>query len=131
MRRGWTGTAPTFRTCGSSELLRAYAGSAYLTCGLGSGSNHNGCHHRRLLQRLEHHAIALRQLDQRVNLFGRRVGVQVDRQTNFLEADVGVLGHAEGAAEIEIAFGAERAAADGNAHGSGDGSERHSRAADE
>jgi hypothetical protein len=54
-------------------------------------------------------AVALGQPDQRLELLGAGVGVQVEGQPDGPEADRGVLGHREGATEVQVAFGADRA----------------------
>src|SRR5713226_9383645 len=59
---------------------------------------------------LEHHAIALGELHQRVDLLRARVAVDVKIEANRAETHGGVLGHAQRAAEIEVALGADRAA---------------------
>src|SRR5215831_12337913 len=56
-------------------------------------------------ERLVDHAIALGELEQRVELVLRRVGLDVEAQANRRKTDRRILGHAERAAKVEIAFG--------------------------
>ena len=62
-----------------------------------------------VLDRLIDNAVALGQLEQLIELLLRRIGLDVETQANLRKADRGVLGDAERAAEIEIAFGANTA----------------------
>src|ERR1043166_2421012 len=56
-------------------------------------------------QRLQHHAVALGELDQLFSLLGRGVGFEVEMQPDFAEPDRSVLRDAERAAEVEIPRG--------------------------
>ena len=60
-----------------------------------------------LRQRLVYDAIPFGQAQQRRHLFVRGIGVERDDEADALEADRDVLGDAERAAEVEIAFGLE------------------------
>ena len=60
---------------------------------------------RAVLDGLVDHAIALGELQQQIELVLRRVGLDVEAQADFGEADRGFLVDAERAAEIEIALG--------------------------
>src|SRR6266545_7797884 len=60
---------------------------------------------RAALERLVDHAVALGELEQLVELVLRRVGLDVEAQADLRETDRRVLGDAERAAEVEIAFG--------------------------
>src|SRR5262249_32676207 len=57
------------------------------------------------LERLVDDAIALGELEQRVELVRRRVGLDVEAQANRRKTDRRILGDAERAAKVEIAFG--------------------------
>ena len=54
-------------------------------------------------QRLQHHAIALGQLQKRVELVLRRVGVEFELKPNVGEPDRRLLVDAERAAKVEVA----------------------------
>src|SRR5215212_3196913 len=60
---------------------------------------------RAALDGLIHHAIALGELEQLVELLLWRVGVDIEGEADLREADRRVLRHAERAAKIEIALG--------------------------
>src|SRR5690242_7617023 len=62
-------------------------------------------HRRAVADGLVDHAIALGQLEQLIELVGRRVGIDIEAQPDLREADRRVLGDAERATEIEVAFG--------------------------
>src|SRR5690242_17975706 len=57
---------------------------------------------------LINNAISLGQLEQLIELVGRGIGVEVEPQPDLRKADRGLLGDAERAAKIEIAFGRHR-----------------------
>jgi len=79
----------------------------------------------RVLERLEDHAVALGQLDQRVHLLGRRVGVQLEAQADVAKAHGRILGDAQGAAAVDVAFGKHRGIAQFDAHRGGHRLHRH------
>ena len=60
---------------------------------------------RALLDGLIHHAIALGELEELIELLLRRVGVDIEGEADLRKADRRILGDAERAAEIEIALG--------------------------
>ena len=64
---------------------------------------------RLLVDGLEHHAIALGELQQRIDALLRLVGVEIEAQPDRAKADRRILGDAERAAEIEVALGRDRA----------------------
>src|SRR3984885_5908259 len=61
-------------------------------------------HRRAVLNGLVDHAIAFGELEKLVELVLRRVSVEIEVQTDLSEADRRVLGDAERAAKIEVAF---------------------------
>src|SRR5271155_5597376 len=65
---------------------------------------------RRLAQGLQHDAVALGQLQQRVHPVLRLIGVEVEGEADVAEADRRRPIDAERTAEVEIAFGAHLAA---------------------
>ncbi len=69
---------------------------------------------------LKYHAISLRKLDERGQLVGICRSFEVEAEANGPEADRRVLGDAEGAAEIQIPLGADRAVLHGDVEGGGD-----------
>ncbi len=85
----------------------------------------------RLAESLVDDAVALGEADEGGELIGRGVGIEIEGEADIAEADGGVFGDAEGAAEIEVAFGADGAAAEFDAERSGDGGERDARAGGE
>ena|SRR6266566_4085485 len=58
----------------------------------------------RLIECLVNDAIAFGQTEQRSELLFGRVSVQIEMQSNLLEADSNVFGHSQSAAKIEVAF---------------------------
>src|SRR5262245_6440577 len=82
-------------------------------------------------ERLVDHAIALGELEQRVELVRRRVGLDVEAQANRRKADRRILGHAERAAKVEIAFGRYLAGLERNVERGRDRLERHAGAGDQ
>src|SRR5262245_54826804 len=55
--------------------------------------------------RLINDAVALGKLEELVELFLRRIGIEIEAQPDLGKADRRILGDAERAAEVEIAFG--------------------------
>src|SRR5262249_10307536 len=82
-------------------------------------------------ERLVDHAIALAELEQRVQLVLRRVGLDVEAQANRRKTDRCILGHAERAAKVEIAFGRHLGGLERDVEGGRDRLERHARAGDQ
>src|SRR5215472_5881523 len=82
-------------------------------------------------ERLVDHAIALGELEQRVELVLRRVGLDVEAQANRRKTDRRILGHAERAAKVEIAFGRYLGGLERNVEGGRDRLERHAGAGDQ
>src|SRR5271154_4837584 len=68
---------------------------------------------------LKYYAIPLRELDERGQLVGARGGFEIEAQTDRAESHRRVLGDAQGAAEIQIALGAYRAALHVDVEGGG------------
>ena len=64
-------------------------------------------------------------------LLGTCIGVEVERQADFLEADRDFLAHSQRSAEVEIALGADRAAAHLDAERGGHRLQRHPGAGDQ
>src|SRR6185503_20260750 len=60
---------------------------------------------RRAGERLEHHAVALGQLEQRGEVLLAGVGVELEAQADVLEADGRLLVDTERAAEVQVALG--------------------------
>ena len=108
--------------------LRRPAGVAALRAGAARDA---GAQPRRPRERLEHDAVALGQAQERGELVLARVGVELEVQPHVLEADRRLLVDAERAAEVEVALGADRAAAHVDAERGGDRPERHARAGGE
>src|SRR5215510_13741532 len=81
-------------------------------------------------ERLVDHAIALGELEQRVELVLRRVGLDLEAQANRRKTDRRILGHAERAAKVEIAFGRYLGGLERNVEGGRDRLERHAGAGD-
>src|SRR2546430_1179852 len=77
------------------------------------------------LERLVDDAIALGELEQRVELVRRRVGLDVEAQANRRKTDRRILGHAERAAKVEIAFGRHLAGLEWNVERGRHRLERH------
>src|SRR5256714_14958515 len=75
--------------------------------------------------------VAVSQREERGDLVFRRVGVELKAQADGLEADRRVLGDAERAAEVEVAFGMTAALLHFDANGGGHGTERDAGAGDE
>ena len=96
--------------------------------GLGAHAHGDG---RGIAERLVDHAVALGELEQGGALFGGDGAFEIEEQADVLEAHGGFAVHAQGAAEIEIAFGADRCSGEGNFKGGGDGIERDAGAGDE
>src|SRR5882757_9346945 len=69
---------------------------------------------RAALDGLVDDAIALRELEQLIELLLRRVGLDVEAQADLREADRRVLGDAERAAEVEVALGRDLAGLERN-----------------
>ena len=65
----------------------------------------------RMTQRLVNDAVSLGQTNQRSELLFGGVSIQIEIQSNLLEADGHVLGNAERATKIKIAFRANRCVA--------------------
>ena len=65
-----------------------------------------------LIDGLEHHAVALGQLDECVDALLRFIGVETEIEPDGAEADRRILCHAQRAAKIEIAFGLHRGGAE-------------------
>src|SRR5262249_35193605 len=76
-------------------------------------------------ERLVDHAIALGELEQRVQLVLRRVGLDVEAQANRRKTDGRILGHAERAAKVEIASRRPLAGLERDAEAGRDRLERH------
>ena len=83
---------------------------------------------RRPGERLEHHAVALREADERGEVLLARVRVEVEAQADRAEAHGRVAVDAERAAEVEVALGVDPAALDVDADRGRDGAQRHARA---
>jgi hypothetical protein len=75
-------------------------------------------------QRLVDDAVALGEAQQRLELLGGRLGVQVEGQADGAEPDGCVLAHGQGAAEVQVALGGEGATVHGDAQRGGDGPQR-------
>jgi hypothetical protein len=80
-------------------------------------------------ERLVNDAVSFSQTKQRGELFFARIGIQIELQSNLLEADWHVFGNAEGAAEIEIALRSKRRVAQRNVQSGSDCAQRDARAA--
>ena len=65
-------------------------------------------------QRLVDDAEAFGELEQGGELVLGGVGVEVEAETDSAEADPGFLAHTEGAPEVEVTFGVDGAAPDGD-----------------
>ncbi len=74
----------------------------------------------RMIKRLVNDAITFCQTKQGSELFFAGVSIQIELQTNLLEADRHILGDPESAAKIEIAFGANRCVAQVDTESGGD-----------
>jgi len=83
---------------------------------------------RRPGEGLEHDAVALGEAQERCELVLARVGVELEVQPHVLEADGRLLVDAERPAEVEVALGADGAAAHVELERGGDRPERHPRA---
>src|SRR5215469_10692975 len=62
-------------------------------------------HRRAIADRLINDAITLGQLEKLIELVPRRVGIEVEAEPDLRKAHRCVLGDAERAAEVEVAFG--------------------------
>src|SRR5262249_5763556 len=82
-------------------------------------------------ERLVDDAIALGELEQRVELVRRRVGLDLEAQANRRKTDRRILGHAERAAKVEIAFGRYLAGLERDVERGRDRLERHAGAGDQ
>jgi len=71
-------------------------------------------HRRAAADGLINHAIALREFQELIEFLLRRISVDIERESDLREADRRILGDAEGAAEVEIAFGRHSARAQRN-----------------
>jgi len=80
---------------------------------------------RGLAQSLIDDAIALSQANKRTQLTFRCLGLQVEVKADALKSNWRILGDAQSAAKIEIAFGSNRAASNNDAYRRRDGVERH------
>lgn len=80
---------------------------------------------RWLAQRLVDYTIAFSQADQRCQLVGIGIGLQVKVKADGAKADRRFFADAQRAAKVEVAFRRYRAAAQFNADGRGDRAERH------
>ena len=125
------------QTFGPSVIRRSRRPRDRVSVGRGSiaaGSTPRGELHldrRAALERLVDHAIALGELEQLVELLLRRVGVDVEAQPDLREADRRVLGDAERAAEVEVAFRRHLAGLERNVERGRDRLERHAGAGDQ
>src|SRR6185436_13637819 len=86
---------------------------------------------RAVLDGLVDHAIAFGEFQQQIELVLRRVGADLEAQTDFLETDRGFLVDAERAAKIQIALGDNGAAVKRHFDGGGNRFQRDAGAGDE
>src|SRR5215813_2497324 len=66
---------------------------------------HPDLHRRAIADRLINNAVTLRQLEKLIELVPPRVGIEVEAEPDLRKAHWCVLGDAERAAEVEVAFG--------------------------
>ena len=86
---------------------------------------------RLLVDRLEHHAIAFGELHQRIDPLLRLVRLEFEGQADRPEADRRILGDAQRAAEVEVAFGRNGRAVELELQRGRHGLQRHAGAGDQ
>src|SRR5579872_643123 len=102
-------------------------------CAAGGGSraHERGLGRRRISERLQHHAIALGELHEGVELVLGRVGVEFERKADGLEPDRGLLVEAERAAKVDVALRLDLARAQLDPHRGRDRLHGHAGAGDQ